>query len=62
MQSQGFHRGLLPQKANGKEPSRLTHLLVATHAPWVATVAPVSASVYTELLCVVSACASQDVL
>lgn len=61
MQNQGFHRGLLPQKANGKEPSCLMHLLVDAHAPWVATVAPVSASVYTEL-CVVSACASQDVL
>lgn len=42
MQNQGFHRGLLPHKANGKEPSSFVNLLVAAHAPWVATIAPLS--------------------
>lgn len=59
MQRQGSHGGLLPQKANGKEPSCLMQLLVVTHAPCGSLF---SASVYTGFLPVVSAWVSQDML
>lgn len=36
------NQGLLPHKANGKEASYFMNLLVAAHAPWVATIAPLS--------------------